>query len=55
MKKKRLRVVIERCYRVTVVDENDDELAEDWTFMSRDDAKALGERLRREVEAEAVK
>lgn len=49
MKKPKLKVKIERMYRVSIVDENDDELMEDCTFGSRDEAKELGLKLKREV------
>jgi len=49
VKKPRLKIQIERMYMVTIIDENDDELMEDFTFGSRDEAKELGEKLKREV------
>lgn len=49
MKKPKLKVKIERMYRVSVVDENDDELMEDCTFGTHEEAVALGVKLRREV------
>lgn len=48
-KKPKLKVKIERMYRVAVVDENEDELIEDWTFGTREEAKELGLKLKREV------
>lgn len=48
-RKKRLRVVVERCYRVSVVDENDDELVEDFCFLTREEAKQAGEILKRQL------
>ena len=48
-RKKRLRSVIGRCYRVSVVDENDDELCEDLCFLPREEAKQDGERMKRDL------
>lgn len=48
-RKKRLRVVIERCYRVSVVNENDDELIDDFCFLTREEAKQAGERMKRDL------
>lgn len=48
-RKKRLRVVVERCYRVSVVDENDDELDDDFCFLTREEAKQAGEEMKREL------
>ena len=49
MKKPRLKVKIERMYRVAIIDENEDELMEDVTFGTHEEAKELGLKLKREV------
>lgn len=53
MKEPRLRIRIEKCYRVSIVDNKDKEYDWDWEFGTREDAKRTGEKMLRRVE-EAV-
>lgn len=44
-RKRRLTVKLEKAYRISIVDENEAELAEDWCFGTRDDALREGQKL----------
>lgn len=45
-RKKRLRVKLERCYYVSLVDETETELENDYCFGTREDALRCGKRLK---------
>ena len=44
-RKKGLRVKIEKAYRISIVDENESEWADDWCFGTREDALREGQKL----------
>lgn len=50
-KSKQLKVNITRAYLVSVVDGTGKEVTNDFTFGTKEDAEAYGEKLKREVEA----
>ena len=48
-RKKKLRIVLEKCWLVSVVDENDNELDSDFCFLPRENALAEGKKMKREL------
>lgn len=44
-RKRRLTVKLEKAYRISIVDENEVEWAEDWCFGTREDALSEGQKL----------
>lgn len=44
-RKRRLVVKLEKAYRISIVDENEEEWAEDWCFGTREDALREGQKL----------
>lgn len=51
-RKKRLRISLTKCWYVAVVDEEDNELLNDWYFGTREDAMRYGQKLMDEVKSE---
>lgn len=49
-RKPKFKVEITRAYLVSVVDRTGKEITSDFTFCTKEDAKQLGEKLKREVE-----
>jgi len=52
-RKPKLRIKITRAYYVAVEDASGKELVSDFTFLTRDEAKKIGERMKKEVEGKA--
>ena len=50
IKSRTLKVNIERCYHVTIIDGNGKEVVSDFTFGSKIDAEKLGEKMKKEIE-----
>lgn len=46
---KRLMVKLEKAYRISIVDENENEWVEDWCFGTREDALREGRKLLNET------
>ena len=49
-RKSKLKVTITRAYYVAVEDSSGKEIVSDFTFCTKEDARQLGERMKREVE-----
>ena len=50
IKSRTLKVNIERCYHVTIIDGNGKEVVSDFTFGTKQEAEKLGEKMKKEIE-----